>query len=208
MNQRTNTRKAKANETKKKIYLSADKLFKKHGFENVSVDSIVEMAGVSKGSFYVHFDSKSTLIAALIGDFLEKVELDYKRFITSFPSDTTKSDLIIALAGKIADVIAVNIGYDLIKLIYEAQITRTVEKNPLLAYNREIYPMFKDILLQGIQQGEFKKELDVDVVTNHCIMSIRGLTYEWCIRYPDFDLRDQVEKHFDILLNGMKNTNC
>jgi len=61
-------RKLKAIETRKKIYTSAEQLFKKHGFENVSVDSIVEMANVSKGSFYVHFDSKNALIGALIAD--------------------------------------------------------------------------------------------------------------------------------------------
>lgn len=50
----TSNRKTKAIETKNKIYRSANQLFREYGLENVSVDSIVEMAGVSKGAFYVH----------------------------------------------------------------------------------------------------------------------------------------------------------
>ena len=50
-----------------------NQLFEKYGLEKVNVDSIVEMAGVSKVSFYVHFDSKNSLIAALITDYVNKV---------------------------------------------------------------------------------------------------------------------------------------
>jgi len=55
-----------------------------------------------------------------------------------------------------------------------------------------------------MQQGEFKTAMLVETLTKHCIMTIRGLTYEWCIRHPDFDLKEQALKHFEILLNGIK----
>ena len=51
-------------ETKKKIFEAARQLVIKHGIENVSVDSIVEAATVSKGAFYVHFESKDALAVA------------------------------------------------------------------------------------------------------------------------------------------------
>lgn len=49
---KTNSRNIKAVETKKRIYKSAVELIKIHGLDNISVDSIVEAAGVSKGAFY------------------------------------------------------------------------------------------------------------------------------------------------------------
>jgi hypothetical protein len=33
---------------------------------------------------------------------------------------------------------------------------------------------------------------------------MRGLTYEWCMRYPDFDLKSQAITHFEVLLMGIK----
>ncbi|MHB1419118.1 MAG: TetR/AcrR family transcriptional regulator [Bacillota bacterium] len=204
MNKDNNNRKIKAIETKKKIYESADHLFRKYGFEKASVDLIVEMAGVSKGAFYIHFDSKDALIAALIIDSIDKLELDYQSYLESIPASTGASGIIISLAGKISDIISCTIGYEVIKIIYEAQLMRTINTDAILGQDRDIYKIFNNVISQGIKQGEFKNDLNIDTVVNHCIMSIRGFTYEWCIRYPDFNLKDNVQKHFEILLTGIK----
>lgn len=199
------TKKAtKAVETKRKIYETAEHLFKKYGFDNVSIDSIVEMAGVSKGGFYVHFASKDSLITALINDFVNKLDLDYKTYFESFPAQTTATDILISLIGKIADIITGTIGYDHMKIVYRVQITKTINTDAVMGYNRELYKIFSDIVRKGMQQGEFKNEIPIDTLTKHCIMAIRGLTYEWCIRHPDFDLKQQALEHFEILLTGIK----
>lgn len=203
-NNKTSNRKAKADETKKKIYETAEQLFRKNGFDSVSVDSIVEMAGVSKGTFYVHFDSKDSLIAALINDFVYKMDLDYKSYLEAFDVSTTTSDILISMVGKTADVIACTIGYDHMKTVYRVQLTKTINTDAILGYSRELYRIFSDIISRGVQQGEFKADIPVDILAKHCIMAIRGLTYEWCIRHPDFDLKEQAIKHFEILLNGIK----
>lgn len=199
-----NKKTAKAVETKKKIYESADQLFKKHGFDNVSVDSIVEKAGVSKGSFYVYFDTKNDLITTLIADTVYKVDLDYKSYLESFPPGTMASDILFSFVEKMADTIACAIGYDLMKMLYEAQITRTVNTEAVMGYNRKLYQVFSNIISQGIEQGDFRVDMSVDTITKHCIMAMRGLTYEWCIRYPDFDLKEQSLIHYEVLLNGIK----
>ncbi|GBF32093.1 transcriptional regulator, TetR family [Desulfocucumis palustris] len=202
--EKPNNRKKQAIETKKKIYESAEQLFGKYGFDNVSVDSIVEIAGVSKGAFYVHFNSKDSLIAELIADYVDKLDFDYKSYFESFPDSTTASDILISLAGKIADIIAFTIGYDHIKIIYKANITKTINTDAALDYNRELYKIFSNIISRGIEQGEFKTDIAVDTITRHCIISLRGITYEWCIRYPEFNLKDYVQEHFEMLLTGIK----
>ena len=197
-------RKIKAVETKNKIYKSAEQLFKRYDYENVSVDSIVELAGVSKGAFYVHFATKDSLIAALISDIVNKVDLSYKSYLEAFPSNSESSEILISLVGKIADIITCTIGYDNIKTVYKVQITKTINTDAIMSYNRELYKIFSDLINKGVQQGEFKTELPVDVLAKHYIMALRGLTYEWCIRHPDFDLKEQAVIHFKILLSGIK----
>lgn len=189
----------KAVETKKRIYESALILFKREGF-GTSVDSIVEMAGVSKGSFYVHYKSKYSLII----DYVNTLDLGYADFFTSLPSDIKPSAMLIRVSEKISDVIINDIGIDLIKLIYEAQITKTVNIDIQLSYDRKLYTIYNQIIKLGVQQGEFKATLDIPSVSNHCIMGIRGMTFEWCIRFPDFNYKDEVTKHIDLLLSGIK----
>ena len=202
--EKVSKRKLQAAETKKKIYQAAEKLFKNCGFENVSVDSIVEMAGISKGGFYKHFESKDTLIVALINDYVNRVDLDYKSHLKSFHSKASSTEILISLVAKIAEIIIHTIGYDNIKAVYKANITKTINTNALMDYNRELYKIFNNIISRGMQQGEFIKGIHADIITKHCIIALRGLTYEWCIRYPDFDLKEQSLKHFEILLAGIK----
>lgn len=197
-------RKARAIETRDKIRKSADQLFKEYGIDNVSVDSIVEMARVSKGAFYVHFDSKDSLAAELISEFVNKMDLDYKSYLISSSAGTSASDILTSLIGKIADTITCNIGYGHIKTLYKIQITKAINTETVISYNRDLYKMFSAIISKGIQQGEFRTALPVDILARHCIMAYRGLIYEWCMRYPDFNLKEQALKHFEIMLTGIK----
>lgn len=45
---------------------AAQKLILDHGFGGTTVDSIIELAGVSKGAFFHHFSSKAELAHALV----------------------------------------------------------------------------------------------------------------------------------------------
>ncbi len=52
--------------TKEKILTSAAALFTRHGFENVSINQVMENAQLTRGAFYAHFSSKSDLYAQAI----------------------------------------------------------------------------------------------------------------------------------------------
>lgn len=203
-NEKISKRKLQAEETKKKIFDSAYKLFDQYGFDNVSIDSIVELAGVAKGSFYVHFESKYSIISNIIIDYVKRMDTSYKLFLESLPSDMKISEILILFAGYIADNISTTIGYTHMKILYEANLTKALNTESTLGDNRELYKLYNNLILQGIKQEEFRTDFPVETISKHLVMCIRGLTYEWLIRYPDFDLKDNVIKHYEILLTGIK----
>ena len=55
----------KAQETKRRIMTSAQKLFHKKGFEATSVREITEAAGCAKGTFYLYFETKLDLLTEI-----------------------------------------------------------------------------------------------------------------------------------------------
>jgi TetR/AcrR family transcriptional repressor of nem operon len=57
--------------TRARIVEAARKLFNRHGFELVSIDQIMAAAGLTRGGFYHHFDSKDALYAAAVTSFAE-----------------------------------------------------------------------------------------------------------------------------------------
>jgi TetR/AcrR family transcriptional repressor of nem operon len=56
-------------EVRKRIILSARKLFNQHGFDNVSLSQIMAGAGLTHGGFYSYFASKSDLYAEVLSCF-------------------------------------------------------------------------------------------------------------------------------------------
>ena len=73
----------------------------------------------------------------------------------------------------------------------------------MASYSREIYGMFRRVLERGIARGELRTDMSADVLTRHLIMAVRGITYEWCIRQPDFDYKAQARAHLKLLLEGL-----
>ena len=202
--ERMSKRKLQALETKKKIYETALQLVIEYGFENVSVDSIVEAAAVSKGAFYVHFESKDDLVTALVNDQTNKADLDYKSFLTTLPDHMSVFDTLVLLAGKTSDFMDSTIGLENMRALYKAHLTKTANTTSSMSYSRELYKLFIDVLERGIRQGELREDIPVDSLSKHLILAIRGITFEWCIRYPELCLKEQVLDHFKILLYGLK----
>jgi AcrR family transcriptional regulator len=59
-------------DTRQRILESAKRLFNKKGFSEVSIDEIMENAGLTHGGFYRHFSRKEDLYAAAVQWFLCK----------------------------------------------------------------------------------------------------------------------------------------
>lgn len=53
-------------QTRDKILQSASRLFTHHGFEKVSIDQVMQQAGMTRGAFYKHFSSKSELYSQAV----------------------------------------------------------------------------------------------------------------------------------------------
>lgn len=51
--------------TRGRIVSAAWKLFYEQGYEDTTVEEIIELSGTSKGSFYHYFDGKDALLSTL-----------------------------------------------------------------------------------------------------------------------------------------------
>lgn len=52
---------------------AAERLFREHGYHGTSVADVIDAAGVSRGTFYLYFDSKESLFLTLIDEFVQRV---------------------------------------------------------------------------------------------------------------------------------------
>lgn len=60
-------------ERRNEILSTANELFQSIGYEETSVNMIIEKIGIAKGTFYYYFKSKEDLIAAIVDDMLDEL---------------------------------------------------------------------------------------------------------------------------------------
>ncbi len=58
---------------RKQLLLVARKLFAKEGYHGASIDDVIQMAGVARGTFYNYFDNKRALFQAVLEELFELV---------------------------------------------------------------------------------------------------------------------------------------
>ena len=196
-------REEKAEISRLKIYQSAEKLFREQGFEAVSVDAIVKDAKVAKGSFYHHFDSKDQLFALIIQDHVIQKDRNYRQFISTLDSNTTIETIVLRFTEYITEVLMKDIGHDNMSLIYKFSLSKTVDTNSVMNYQRDIYQVLHDLFSRGIREGDFSTLFSADTLAKHYMLLIRSITFEWCARYPDYDYQTEAQEHVKIFLTGI-----
>lgn len=90
------------NNTKKEILLSALDLFSYQGYEATSISQIASAVGIKKASLYSHYESKKSILDALINEVLEQYN------INSFFS---KKDELPTTIDEVIDMIKAQIKY-------------------------------------------------------------------------------------------------
>src|SRR5947208_13106739 len=91
------------------IVAIAGELFAERGYANTTVREIADAAGILSGSLYHHFDSKESMIEALLRDFLDRIEVQYRNILAheDDPVGTLRALVHAAFGALAADRAAV-----------------------------------------------------------------------------------------------------
>ena len=97
--------------TRNQIKEAAISLIMEKGYDAITIDSIVERADVGKGTFYLHFKDKESLVWDVIGEGMEQVrqeshrlyrtlpDMEYYGFLASFEHAAQNRDLYRIMLG-------------------------------------------------------------------------------------------------------------
>ncbi|MEH7180256.1 TetR/AcrR family transcriptional regulator [Neobacillus vireti] len=192
------TREQQAEETRQRIYQTALKLFEKKGFNQVSVDEIVQKSKSSKGAFYGHFSSKYDI-------FLEKFrEIDsfYENFAQSLPSHMHFEDKVISLFDAQLTYLKNELGEDLMRSVYTSGLIRN-EANFFANSERSLYKILNRFVHEAIKNGELPKSTDISKTSFFISRCMRGTLYDW-LSFGDNDpSNDEAKTFIAIFLRGL-----
>ena len=166
--------------TRGRIVSAAWKLFYEQGYEDTTVEEIIELSGTSKGSFYHYFDGKDALLSTLSSLFDEK----YEELTGLLTPEMTAMEQLLFLNRELFHMIEDSISLDLLARLYSTQLTTNGEKH-LLDHNRTYYKLLRKIIAKGQSEGQLSIRSNVNEMVKLYALCDRtnGRTYprplEW-----------------------------
>lgn len=146
-----------SSEKKNKILTVALNEFATKGYESANINTIAKRSGVSVGSLYKYFDSKSDLFLTTVYNGINALETVLAEISGS------KDDVMLKLEKLVRTAVEYSRKQsDLIKLYYEitaennAELVRTLSKK-MESVAAEVYI---DTIITGQKKGEIRKDID------------------------------------------------
>ena len=169
--------------TRGRIINAAWELFYEQGYEDTTIEEIVERSGTSKGSFYHYFEGKDALLGSLSFLFDEK----YSELKETLDPEMHAFDKLMYLNRELFRMIEDRVSMDLLARLISTQLVTHGEKH-LLDHKRMYYRLLRTIIAEGQAKGEIKAEFSVnDVVKTYALLE-RALMYDWCLCGGEYSL--------------------
>ena len=169
--------------TKGRIVSAAWKLFYQQGYDNTTVEEIIDESGTSRGSFYHYFEGKDALLSSLSYLFDEK----YEELMDQITPDMDSFEALMFLNRELFAMIENSISLDLLARLYSSQLVTRGEKH-LLDHNRTYYKLLRRIISEGQQKGQLTQEATVNEMVRVYTMCERALIYDWCLSEGSYSL--------------------
>lgn len=174
----------KERNTRSRIVNAAWKLFYEQGYEDTTVEEIIEVSHTSKGSFYHYFDGKDALLGTLSSLFDEK----YQELSQCLDPAMDAMEKLLFLNGQLFAMIENSVSVDLLARLLSTQLVTNGEKH-LLDRNRIYYKLLRKIIGEGVEKGELNGESSISEMVKLYAMSERALMYDWCLCGGEYSLR-------------------
>ncbi len=140
------------------IISTASRLFEQFGIRSVSIDNVCSDLRISKKTFYTYFPQKEDLVEAVLN---YQRDLSFDKFGKMFKNKNSIDSLIVIIKEikKSAEEETTSMCFDLAK--YYPKINEKFEQ----IKRDHIRAGFEANLRQGIQEGYYRENLDVELLS-------------------------------------------
>ncbi len=149
-------------------------LFGKQGFHGTSMQEMVDAAGLTKGAFYHHFNSKIDVLYVIHDEFIDRT-LAHQQAIVE--RDKTPHEVLYHL---VLDLIGIVIEFrPHVEVFFREHKVLTGERGREVIAKRDaaVRP-FSDAIRDGIESGEFRADLDPEIAALG-VIGMCDWVYQW-----------------------------
>lgn len=179
-------------------------MFAERGLKATTVRDIADSAGILSGSLYHHFKSKEQMVEEVLKDFLDWLFARYQEIL-----DRETSPLGQLTGLFMASFEAIEHRHAQV-VIYQDEAKR-LSSIPQFGFvderNREQRKMWIDILQQGIADGSFRQDIDVDLVYRF-IRDTTWVSVRWYQPGGPLSAEEVGRQYLAIVLGGITAENA
>jgi AcrR family transcriptional regulator len=184
---------------KERIIDTSLQLFEKHGFHGVTVNKIVETAGISKGGFYHHFTSKDELLFVIHDLFITYVLERATETNKQHHEPTDKLTFIIKEFVSVFDIYKAHLAV----FYQESNYLKSEHEIIVKRKRNEFRSIIQQVIQEGVETGDFRKELSVDITTM-AILGMVNWTYKWYQKDGELEIEEIADFYTDLILHAVK----
>ena len=189
-----------ANSRRDELLELAAVMFAERGLRATTVRDIADGAGILSGSLYHHFASKEEMVDELLRGFLDWLFERYHEIVDSEPNPLERLKGLFmtsfeAIEHRHAQVV-----------IYQDEAQR-LSSQPRFSYiedlNKQQRQMWVDVINQGVKQGYFRRDLDVDLVYRF-IRDTTWVSVRWYQPGGPLTAHQVGQRYLAIVLGGIQ----
>lgn len=184
---------------KKQITKQSVELFGKNGFNETSIQDIVDGLGVTKGTFYYYFSSKQQLLADIHLSFIDDILTREKEIFADKGKDckTKIFEIVRMLIRNIEKQ-----GPEARTFFREMRHLKQEKLDEIVEKRDQFRLYFQKVIEDGIRSQELRSDLRADIVT-FAILGVTNWSYYWFD--PDGPVSDEETAiiYVDMILNGI-----
>jgi AcrR family transcriptional regulator len=178
----------------------AGKLFHQKGYSKTSVQDIVDAVGVTKGSFYYYFQGKEELLFLIHDEYINRI-LQVARAVESDPG-LSSSEKLKAIVFDIVSSIGKGFAPNAKVFFQEIKHLKPEHMKVTKTNRREYQNLVTNIVYNGIQSGEFRQDLDPEMVALG-LFGMCNWTYQWIKPGGQKSITEIAETFATLLLDGL-----
>ena len=192
---------------REEIIQAAIRAFLENGVQGATIQDIARQARMGKGTIYEYFESKEDIFHSTFEYFVGQMDVVFRRTMKGAADPVEKLRRIIFflpsfLSGETS--LTMNLIFDFWAMAIHEPSTRTKLMDTMKRFYQGYNDMVSSIILEGMSDGSFKRDLNPDKVASIITGALDGMLVQWVLDRDSMDFAATMDQFFRLLFQGIQ----
>lgn len=202
-------------ETKERLFEAAVRLLSQHAFEAVTVEMITEAADVGKGTFFNYFENKEAIISYYFERQFHLLQETLEAASSGSPMTEWPGGAEYApqeggpVWRKIVSLVHQSAAREeksryFLRTMLALGLNNESVREANVAFRQRIIAVIRALIEGAQRQGEFREDVDAEVLAEFMFSTHLGALYTWCQSDAEETLHAAIDRAFCRVWSGIR----